>query len=679
MMAMTDLSKGLPLPTPEKPSGTSPVVIFADDAASDVSGVGDVEASLRESDERLKTIFNSVRAGILIIDPETHIIVDANPVAVEMVGCARSQIVGAVCHQHVCPAERGRCPITDLGQSVDNSERKLLKAGGSVVPIIKTISSFALKGRQYLLESFIDITEHKGAEEALKASEERYRGLFNGFPVGLYRTSAEGELIDVNPAVVELLGYPDRESLLNINVSEAYVKPEERLTFQETLLKEGLIRNFVYQLRRYDGSLIWVEDNARAVRDTDGHVLYYVGSMVDITQRRRSEQAMVVLQDQLRQSQKMEAVGQLAGGIAHDFNNLLTVIGGYTELSLRHLNTGDALKDIMEGIQKASNRAAELTRQLLAFSRRQLMEMKVLDLNSLLRDLDKMLHRLIGEDIEVVTLLPQDLGCVRADPGQIEQVIMNLAVNARDAMPSGGRLTIETGNVNLDESYALKHAEMPTGRYVMLSVSDTGQGMTAQVRERVFEPFFTTKEKGKGTGLGLSTVYGIVKQSAGYVWVYSEPGIGTSFKIYLPRIDDPAEAIDGSATPLEDMRGDETILLVEDDDGVRELTRTTLIAQGYQVIAVSSGHAAMDIYRNATEPIQLILTDIVMPGMGGRELVDQLRPQLTGTKVIYMSGYTQNGVLGHGILHRGINYIQKPYTMDGLCGTVRRVLDRPDS
>ncbi len=643
---------------------------------TDITEHKGVEHALRESEERFKTVFDAVRAGIMIVDPETHIIVDANPVAVEMIGAEKDQIVGSICHQFVCPAEKGRCPITDLGQTVDNSERKLLKPGGASTSILKTINSVTLAGKRYLLESFIDIQERKKAEEALRQSEQRYRSLFDGIPVGLFRTSADGRLIDVNQTLVEILGYPSRDALLATNVTDTYASPKARAEWQVAFQREGPVGNFEYQLRRYDGTLIWVEENARVVLNEEGEVLWYEGSMVDISKRKQAEQEMMVLQDQLRQSQKMEAVGQLAGGIAHDFNNLLTVIGGYSELSLLRLRKSDPLREAVEGIQKAANRAADLTRQLLAFSRRQLMEMRVLDLNSLLFDLDKMLHRLIGENIEVKTILAQDLGRVKADPGQIEQAILNLAVNARDAMPSGGKLTLETANVEFDESYAGAHAKMPDGRYVMLSVSDTGEGIRPEIRDRIFEPFFTTKEKGKGTGLGLSTVYGIIKQSAGYVWVYSEPGIGTTFKIYLPSVNEPAEVLREKVVAGELLRGVETILVVEDDDSVRDLTRKTLESQGYRVLEASSGEAALRIYRGSLSPIHMILTDVVMPGLSGKQLVDRLQPMSNGTKVIYMSGYTDNGILSHGVLQKGINYIQKPFTMEGLSRMVRRVLDR---
>jgi len=385
---------------------------------------------------------------------------------------------------------------------------------------------------------------------------------------------------------------------------------------------------------------------------------------------------MAALQDQLRQSQKMEAIGRLAGGIAHDFNNLLTVIKGYSQLSLVEIKEGDPLRGDIEEIKNAADRAADLTRQLLAFSRRQIMEMKVLDLNDLLKNLDKMLRRVIGEDIELVTPLAEDLGRVKADPGQIEQVIMNLSVNARDAMPEGGKLTIETANVELDGAYARNHVAVTPGRYVMISVSDTGVGMAPEVRDRVFDPFFTTKEKGKGTGLGLSAVYGIVKQSDGNIWVYSEPGKGTAFKIYLPRVDEPLEEAGEVVVQKEIVGRGETILVVEDEEEVRKLAVQILRRQGYTVLEASQGNETSHICEQHKGAIHLMVMDVVMPGMNGRELAKSLEPHHPEMQVLYMSGYTDNAIVHHGILEKGLNFIQKPFTLEGLLRKVREVLDQ---
>jgi signal transduction histidine kinase/HAMP domain-containing protein/ActR/RegA family two-component response regulator len=391
-------------------------------------------------------------------------------------------------------------------------------------------------------------------------------------------------------------------------------------------------------------------------------------------ERLRAEKEMADLQEQLRQSQKMEAVGRLAGGIAHDFNNFLTVMKARSQLALLGLKERDPLKESFEAIDNAATKSANLVRQLLAFSRRQVMEMIVLDLNTLLRDLEKMLRRLIGEDIELFMVLAEDLGRVKADPGQIEQVVLNLAVNARDAMLQGGKLTIETANVELDEAYARSHVATKPGRYGMLSVSDTGVGMTQEVKKQVFEPFFTTKEKGKGTGLGLATAYGIVKQSGGNIWVYSEPGQGATFKIYLPRVDQPlAKEMKKAESGV--FRGAGVILVVEDEEGVRNAVLEMLKKQGYSVLGADNAGEALLICQQYKDTIHLLLTDVVMPKVSGPELAKRLGAFHPEMKVLYMSGYTSNAIVHHGVLDREVNYIQKPFTFEGLARKVWEVLD----
>ncbi|MBI5968058.1 MAG: GAF domain-containing protein [Deltaproteobacteria bacterium] len=392
-------------------------------------------------------------------------------------------------------------------------------------------------------------------------------------------------------------------------------------------------------------------------------------------ERMRAEEEMAALQEQLRQSQKMEAIGRLAGGIAHDFNNLLTIIGTHSQLALMELKEGDPLRESFKAISKATEQSANLVRHLLAFSRRQVMEMIVIDLNTLLRDLEKMLHRIIGEDIELVTVLADDLGRVKTDPGQIEQVVLNLVVNARDAMPQGVKLTIETANVELAGVYARSHMAVTPGSYVMLSMSDTGVGMTSEVRERIFEPFFTTKEKGKGTGLGLSTVYGIVKQSGGNIWVYSEPGQGATFKIYLPRVEEPLTK-ESEKEELGRFGGGGTILVVAVEEGVRKVVLEVLRRQGYRVLEAAHEEDALLICQQYKGMIHLMTTDVVMPRISGPELAKRLIVFHPEMKVLYMSGYTDNAIVHHGVLEKGVNYIQKPFTVEGLARKVREVLDK---
>jgi signal transduction histidine kinase len=440
----------------------------------------------------------------------------------------------------------------------------------------------------------------------------------------------------------------------------------------------------VFSKGRIIGGLLLRSLKPYAYTDKDVRLAERIGNQIAgaianaqlYAERIQAEQERAALQEQLRQSQKMEAIGKLAGGVAHDFNNLLTVIQGYGELILNSVDQNSPLRQDVQEIINASERASSLTRQLLAFSRKQVLQPKVLDLNTHVSNMDKMLRRMIGEDIELVTLLAENLGRIKADPGQIEQVILNLALNAKDAMLKGGKLTIETANVKLDESYAHSHIGVTPGHYVMLSVSDNGVGMTPEIKERIFEPFFTTKEKGKGTGLGLSTVYGIIQQSGGNVWVYSEPGVGTTFKIYLPVIEEGRDSIQSLAVSTKPLQGSETILLVEDEEMVRKLACTVLQKYGYTVLEAPNGEEALRIVQGQNgNPIHLMVTDVVMPGMSGRQLADRLGSLWPEMKVLYMSGYTDNAIVHHGVLDPGIAYIQKPFAPNALTSKVREILD----
>ena len=457
------------------------------------------------------------------------------------------------------------------------------------------------------------------------------------------------------------------------------VHPEDKAMVDETYrdsVKNKKPYDIVHRLLMPDKRIKFVHERCETLYDQDDMPVRSIGTTQDITERKQAEKEMGVLQEQFRQSQKMEAIGQLAGGIAHDFNNLLTIIKGYGEITSMELKEADPLREYIGQIQSAADRATALTRQILAFSRRQIMEMKVLDLNMVLKDLDKMLRRVIGEDIELVSFLKADCGRVKADPGQIEQVIMNLAVNARDAMPGGGKLTIETDNVELDENYARGHLGVEPGRYVMLSVSDTGCGMEPEIKDRIFEPFFTTKEKGRGTGLGLSTVYGIVKQSGGNIGVYSESGQGTTFKIYLGRVDEPLAELGGKTKGKGMPRGNETIVIVEDDEGVRKLAVRILAKQEYTVLEAPKAEEALEICKRRKEPVHLVLTDVVMPEMSGRQLIEALMQVRKDFKVLYMSGYTDNAIVHHGVLEGEAEFIQKPFSFEGLATKVREVLDK---
>jgi len=510
--------------------------------------------------------------------------------------------------------------------------------------------------------------EHKRHEQALRASESRYRSLVQSAVYGIYRSTLEGRFLDVNPALISMLGYESAAEVRALNPqTDIYVRADDRLRLRQEYEQHRCLDNVEVKWKRQDGKAITVRLSGRAVnQEGDDEVLEIIAE--DVTDRR-------ILEDQFRQAQKMEAVGRLAGGVAHDFNNLLMVISGYTYVLLNQLGVADPRRKKAEAIQEATERAATLTRQLLAFGRKQVLELKVIDLNAVVADISKLLRPLIGEDIEVVVTCDARLARTKADPGQVEQVIMNLAVNARDAMPGGGKLIIETRNTELDENYQRAHASVKPGRYVMLAVSDTGCGMDAETQLRIFEPFFTTKEKGKGTGLGLSTVYGIVKQSGGYVFAYSEPGRGTSFKIYLPQVEEAvAESLPERRTRL-GCGGTESILLVEDEESVRELIAEALKTQGYNVLLAGNGQEALALAAPANCHIDLMITDVVMPGMSGRELATRLAQSRPGLRVLFLSGYTEDAIVHHGVLDPGTAFLQKPFSLDALACRVREALD----
>jgi PAS domain S-box-containing protein len=508
----------------------------------------------------------------------------------------------------------------------------------------------------------------RAAQENLRRSEVNFRSLVTNAPYGICRCNAAGRILDVNPAFESMLASSSRD-LLGKHLGELYADSSHWFELADYLRSTASFTGLIVEWKRKEGTNTVVRISGRTVPNGKNGPTFELFAE-DVTERRALEQ-------QLRQSQKMEAVGRLAGGIAHDFNNLLMVISGYSEFLLDRLGPDPALRGPAQEISGAAQRASSLTRQLLAFSRKQMMAPKILDLNSVVTENLKMLTRVIGEDIDLVMVPAPTLGAIRADASQIDQVILNLAVNARDAMPSGGRLTIETSNVALDDEYARIHSPLNPGEYVMLAISDTGFGMDFETQSHIFEPFFTTKGP-KGTGLGLSTVYGIVKQSGGYIWVYSEVGKGTTFKIYLPRV---AEKIETPAVvvPAEEAAaaepGSETILLAEDEANLRYLARQFLEKQGYKVIEAADGAAAMQIAVAHEGVIHLLLTDVIMPGMNGRELaqrISEIRPQ---TKVLYMSGYTEN-VIGHnGTLDAGVQLLQKPFTLRDLKNKVREILD----
>lgn len=520
-----------------------------------------------------------------------------------------------------------------------------------------------------------DIQVRMQTEIALRESEEKYRGLIETTRTGYVIVDTKGRVLDANPEYVRLTGHTELAEILGRSVLEWTAAPDrdKNAAAIEQCLQYGLVRNLELYYAGIGGRAIPVEINATFINASKGN--QFISLVQDITERRQAEEALRKSEEQLRQAQKMEAVGKLAGGVAHDFNNILTAIRGQSELLLMDLPENDPRRHGVQEILNAADRATSLTRQLLAFSRKQIIQPVVFDLNYLIQNLDKMLRRLIPEDIQITFIPDPDLGGVFADPGQIEQIIVNLAVNARDAMPAGGKLLMETANVELEAEYCQQHAQVKPGRYIMLAMSDTGIGISSDTQSHIFEPFFTTKELGRGTGLGLSMVYGIVKQNRGHIWVYSEPGHGTTFKIYLPRTDAIREAVEPSPNSATSIKGSETILLVEDEDIVREITRKILQKEGYTVLSASSGPMALTIGVQYQEPVHLILSDVLMPGMSGPETVSQLKAGHPLTKVLYMSGHTENAIVHHGVLDQGVAFIQKPFRRETLLRKVRELLD----
>ena len=523
-----------------------------------------------------------------------------------------------------------------------------------------------------LSTAFIEALSRKRAEEALNREREKFQVLVEESPLGVSIIGKDGAYNYVNPRFVDLFGYtldeiptgqkwfrkayPDKEyrnqvisEWINV-IKETKVGPCIPLTFTVTCK---------------DGSKKVIKFLPVKMKKGDQFVIYE-----DRTAQRK-------LEAQLVQAQKMEAIGRLAGGVAHDFNNLLTAITGNARLLLMRLDEKYPLREVLEEIRDAGDRAASLTRQLLAFSRKQPLRLAVLNLNDVITDMNNMLERLIGEDVKIGTALESDLMSVKADPGQMEQVIMNLAVNARDAMPHGGKLTIGTVNVLLDKAYWREHdVEVKPGPYVMLNVIDTGIGMDEETESHIFEPFFTTKEKGVGTGLGLATVYGIVKQMGGYVWVYSEPGQGTVFKIYLPGVEMAPEPVKRETTPLQELHGSETVLLVEDNKSVLNLAREILKEYGYNTLQARNGKDALKVSEAHEGPIHLMLTDVVMPGMNGRETAERIQSMRPEIKVIYMSGYPDDRISDRGVLASGTNFLDKPFSPESLVRKIRKVLDQ---
>jgi two-component system cell cycle sensor histidine kinase/response regulator CckA len=634
--------------------------------------------SPQDSGGKYRLLFAANPIAMWVFDVETLQFLEVNEAAVAKYGFSRDEFLGMTIADirppEDVPGLRAELRAPKATRFRAPALKRHCRKDGTLMTVQITAQDIVFNGRPAQLTVAQDVTARIEAELRLQESEEQYRLLFdsNPYPMAVFDQETFAFLA-VNDASVRHYGYSREEYLTmtvkDIRLPEAVKALAPDLEGSSTARDQASPPPFVTKHRKKDGSVIEVEVAASPLVFRGRPA--WLALVSDVTEKRS-------LEAQLLQAQKMESIGRLAGGVAHDFNNLLGIITGYGGLLRQRVSKDPRLAKYVEDIVKAAERAAGLTHQLLAFSRKQVLQPRILDLNAVVGETEKMLRRLIGEDIQLVTVYDDHLGTVTADPGQVNQVLMNLAVNARDAMPRGGRLMIETGNADLDRTYASHHAEVEPGRYVMLAVSDTGHGMSPEIQARVFEPFFTTKEAGKGTGLGLATVHGIVKQSGGHIWVYSEPGQGTTFKIYLPRADAP-HAQEEVAPPMEgpSPRGAETILLVEDEASLRGLVRECLEAAGYTVLEARHGVEALEISDRHPGPVHLLVTDVVMPLMSARELVEAARASRPEIRVLYMSGYTDDAVVLTGVLAANIPFLQKPFTDLMLARRVREVLDAP--
>jgi two-component system cell cycle sensor histidine kinase/response regulator CckA len=619
------------------------------------------EKQLMASEIKYRTLFNSLVDAVSILDMEGRFL-EVNDAYVERLGYSSEELLNMNVRD-INSSENAKLLLERLKQLKDGRlkffEAIHIANDGRRIPVEVGGRGIEYNGIPAVLNIVRDITERKQGEYELRQSDERYRIIIQTAMEGFWLADFQGRLLEVNDTYCQMSGYSEQE-LLDMNISDLEVI-ESSSDISAHVQKVITCGEDFFETchRRKDGSIFDVEVSVQYLPIEEQRLVAFLR---DITERKKGD----ILQEKLRQTSKMESIGRLAGGVAHDFNNLLTVIQGSASLGIKGLNKNDPLYNRLKMIQEASERAEDLTRQLLAFSRKQIIEMKVINLNNLIDNFRKMLSRLIGEDIDLQTILSNDISNINADAGQMEQIIVNLSVNARDAMPNGGKLTIETANVELDEAYCQTHADIQPGKYIMLTLSDNGIGMDDAIKEHIFEPFFTTKGVGEGTGLGLAIVYGVVKQHNGSIEFYSELGHGTTFKIYLPIVEDKVSVQSKESEKPDLLIGNETILVVEDDGIVREIAVEFLMYLGYKVLSAENGGMALIIAEQHEGSIQLMLTDVVMPNINGRQLAERLQREYPEMKVLYTSGYTGDVIAHHDILDSGLNFIGKPYKLQSL-------------
>jgi PAS domain S-box-containing protein len=623
------------------------------------------------TEESLSKAFHANPAPMIVSYPATGEFIDVNDQWVKLVGYSREEVIGRssmdlAIFEDLSARARLIHELNTHG-SVRSFQMRVSTKTGEIRDVLWSAEMITHQGEKVMLSLLYDITERLRVEERLRASEERFKLLLQNSNDIVSLLDEHGVRTFTAGPCERILGYQAHE-LTGVSAFD-HIHPDDRAQgeaiFRGGLSHPGEVRRFEYRFRHKNGNWIVLETiGVNLLHDPAVHGI--VINSRDVTERN-------LMQGQLQQAMKMEAIGRLAGGVAHDFNNLLTAIGGNVELA-RMQRLEPVLDDYLGEIQRAVKSAVSLTSQLLSFSRRQVIEDRVINLGNLVNETKNMLARLLGEDVDLRVSMADRLGLVRLDPGQLEQVLVNLSINARDAMPNGGRLSIEGSNVDLDENYAATHPQATAGKYVQLSVRDTGQGMSAQVKHRIFEPFFTTKPKGRGTGLGLATTFGIVKQAGGSIEVYSELGMGTTFTIYLPRVDSRSD-VHVQTRDSQTLQGNETVLLVEDDASVRVMTFNMLRHMGYDVLQACSGQEALAMVVQYNGTVDLLLTDVVMPGMNGRELAEQLKKHRPETTVLFTSGYAEDVIVHHGIVDQDLNFIPKPFTMQSLGSKLREVLN----